>query len=234
MKYLEFANHVQANKTEHTVVVSDLSPSMAEEDLKPSRKVAAIKAFHELVKIKDKYHPQDKMAVIGFYDIAEVLHNLVTIGDNFNSLQMAFSGKDGGYGTDFNAALELAESCLFNQPVKANNGFFLQMLTGIFIEPDSPKTNIPDDANVIRRIIMLTDGEHNGGGNPVDIARNLKSAGVIIDCIGIGGSPEAVDEELLKQIASANPDGSKRYCFIGDQQQLIQKYQSLAHHIQIV
>ena len=90
------------------------------------------------------------------------------------------------------------------------------------------------DLNGDRRIIMLTDGEHNQGGSPVEIASRLKNAGVVIDCIGIGGSPEDVDEELLKQIASRNPDGSVRYCFIGDQSQLLRKYQTLAHHIRIM
>ena len=80
---------------------------------------------------------------------------------------------------------------------------------------------------------MLTDGEHLGDENPVTIAARLKKAGVIIDCIGIGGSPKDVDEKLLKQIASRNPDRSIRYCFIGDQQELIRKYQSLAQHIRI-
>ena len=80
---------------------------------------------------------------------------------------------------------------------------------------------------------MLTDGEYNQGGSPIPVASRLKKAGVIIDCIGIGGSPGDVDEELLKEIASCNPDGSIRYCFIGDQQELLRKYETLAHHIKI-
>jgi hypothetical protein len=89
-------------------------------------------------------------------------------------------------------------------------------------------------ADCLRRIIMLSDGEHNCGGSPKSVASRLKNAGVIIDCIGIGGSPEDVDEELLKEIASNNPDGSVRYCFIGDQTQLLRKYKTLASHIRPV
>ena len=85
-----------------------------------------------------------------------------------------------------------------------------------------------------QRIILLTDGEHLGDENPIHIATRLKRAGVIIDCIGIGGSPKDVDEKLLKQIASRNPNGSIRYCFIGDQQKLLRKYQTLAHHIRAI
>ena len=80
----------------------------------------------------------------------------------------------------------------------------------------------------------MTDGDYNVGGSPLRVAQRLKKAGVTIDCIGIGGSEEEVEEEKLKTIASRNPDGSIRYCFIGDQQQLIRKYESLAHHIRPV
>jgi hypothetical protein len=77
---------------------------------------------------------------------------------------------------------------------------------------------------------MLTDGDYNEGGSPLHMARRLQESGVVIDCIGIAAR-NSVKEENLKQIASRNPDGSIRYCFIGDQQDLIRKYESLAHHI---
>lgn len=83
----------------------------------------------------------------------------------------------------------------------------------------------------LKRIILLTDGEHNTGSCPLKVASRLKSAGVVIDCIGIGGSPHDVDEKLLKSIASRNPNGSIRYCFIGDKHLLLKKYESLARHI---
>ncbi|MFC1780792.1 VWA domain-containing protein [Planctomycetota bacterium] len=82
-----------------------------------------------------------------------------------------------------------------------------------------------------KRIILLTDGEHNAISNPETVADRLKKAGVIIDCIGIGGTPADIDEKLLKKIASRNPDGTIRYCFIGDQQALLRKYETLARHI---
>ena len=81
---------------------------------------------------------------------------------------------------------------------------------------------------------MLTDGEHNGSESPQPVADRLKNAGVVIDCIGIGGTPADVDEQMLKTIASHNPDGTIRYCFIGDQQALIRKYETLARHIRPV
>jgi hypothetical protein len=77
---------------------------------------------------------------------------------------------------------------------------------------------------------MLSDGGYNEGGSPFKVAQRLKDAGVIIDAIGIG-KREDINEEAMKRIASCNPDGTVRYCWIGDQQNLIRKYESLAHHI---
>ncbi|NIA31634.1 MAG: VWA domain-containing protein [Actinobacteria bacterium] len=108
-------------------------------------------------------------------------------------------------------------------------------LSGIFFEPGIDKCLSKKTTNgSTRRIILLTDGEHLGDENPIHIAIRLKKAGVIIDCIGIGGSPKDVDERLLKQIASRNSDDSIRYCFVGDQQKLLRKYQTLAHHIRAI
>ena len=53
--------------------------------------------------------------------------------------------------------------------------------------------------DVVRGIILLTDGH---GGHPLRTADDLKSRGVVIDVIGIGPSPSAVDEKLLKKVAS--------------------------------
>ena len=81
---------------------------------------------------------------------------------------------------------------------------------------------------------MLTDGMHNGRGNPLDAAQKLKNAGVIIDCIGIAGSRNEVDEDLLRHIASFDNNGVPRYCFIDDTINLITKFQSLSCHIKAV
>ncbi len=235
MKYLDFANRVQSNKTSETLItLIDLSPSMDQDDWKPTRKVGAITANKELIKIKLKTHPDDRMGIIGFGDNARLLHAPVCVSKGMQGLKSALNNPYRSCGTNFTAALKLAETCFFgkvNQPV---SNFFTRMLSEIFIEPENHKQQPSRSDGNLRRIIMLTDGEHNGSVSPIAIASKLKNTGVIIDCIGIGGSPADVDEKLLKQIASKNPDGSIRYCFIGDQQQLLRKYQSLAQHIQVI
>jgi len=49
-----------------------------------------------------------------------------------------------------------------------------------------------------------------------------------VECVGIGGTPEEVDEDLLRYIASSYPDGSKRYRWIGDRKRLVEHFHNLA------
>jgi hypothetical protein len=240
MKYLNFANRVLKNiVSEILITIIDLSGSMGDDDWKPSRKAGATKANIELIKMKAQCHPQDRVAIIGFGTKAEVLHEPVCLTDGMKSLCSALEGPPDMGSTNFTAALTLAEACLFGKSVSAGNGIG-RKITGIFSQllygPPSQHTNpaggISPSNDCLRRIILLTDGDYNRGGSPLQVASRLKKAGVVIDCIGIGGSPEAVNESALKEIASRNPgDGSIRYCFIGDQQELIRRYESLAHHI---
>lgn len=77
------------------------------------------------------------------------------------------------------------------------------------------------------QVIALTDGHHNEGPGPANIAHDLKQLAVL-ECVGIGGSPSDVDETLLKEIASPYPDGTKRYRWIGDKEQLVRHFHNLA------
>ncbi len=174
------------------------------------------------------------MGIIGFGNNARLLHAPVCISKGIQDLKRALNNPDGSSGTNFTAALKLAETCFEEKVNQSASNFFTRMLSEIFVEPENHKQQLSRSDGNLKRIIMLTDGEHNGSVSPLAIASSLKNAGVIIDCIGIGGSPTDVDEKLLKQIASKNPDGSIRYCFIGDQQQLLRKYQSLAQHIRVI
>jgi Mg-chelatase subunit ChlD len=76
------------------------------------------------------------------------------------------------------------------------------------------------------QIILLTDGY--GSCNlsiPEKLKREYKAT---IDVIGIGGSPNDVNESLLRQIATTDPDGTIRYRFIKDAHMLKQHYHQLA------
>jgi Mg-chelatase subunit ChlD len=57
----------------------------------------------------------------------------------------------------------------------------------------------PDNVPVI---VLLTDGDYNAGGDPLDVAQSLKSDGIEIYTIGLGSDVEA---DTLRAIASS-PD----------------------------
>jgi Mg-chelatase subunit ChlD len=80
-------------------------------------------------------------------------------------------------------------------------------------------------SDVVRRIVLLTDGH---GGHPLRVAEALKSKGVVIDVIGIGPSPDTVDEALLKKVASI-VQGELHYWFIKNHRALVDRYTQLAN-----
>jgi len=82
------------------------------------------------------------------------------------------------------------------------------------------------DLNGRSQIILLTDGF---GNCPISIPDKLKQRyGAVIDVIGIGGSPEDVNESLLRKVATTEPDGTNHYRFIADARTLKQHYRQLA------
>ena len=77
-----------------------------------------------------------------------------------------------------------------------------------------------------RHLVLLTDGH---GGSPVAKADCLKRQyEVVIDVVGIGGTPDAVNESLLRAVATTEPDGFNHYRFIKDSHELEKHYQDLA------
>ena len=76
------------------------------------------------------------------------------------------------------------------------------------------------------QIILLTDGF---GDCPISVPEKLKRQyGTIIDVVGIGGSPNDVNESLLQEVATTEPDGTNHYRFITDARTLKQHYRQLA------
>lgn len=76
-------------------------------------------------------------------------------------------------------------------------------------------------------VIALTDGYTVDRDELLQISRQMKSEGVQIDCIGIGGSPSSVAEDLLRKIASTI-NGVNHYWFIDNVPDLIRRFESLA------
>lgn len=89
---------------------------------------------------------------------------------------------------------------------------------------EAGKLFISSGNDLLRRAILLTDGH---GGDPEFVAEELKRGGVIIDVIGIGGSPSSVNESSLRKVASVI-DGDCRYRFIADRTALLNHFRKIA------
>lgn len=235
MKYINSAQRMNKSISEITYVLIDFSPSMDEKDYQPTRRAGAIAANRRLIETKAGLYPRDLLGIIAFDENAHMLQWHTPVGEGCQNLCDSLDKTiDEAGGTNFTDALKLAEECLFPE----NYGYRLQnpllkFLKDFFFEtkPESHPKTITITGNITKRIIMLTDGGHNGGGSPVKVAERLKKRGVTIECIGIAGNPSDVDEAMLRKIASIDRHGNPMYCFIGDTDGLISKYETMARHI---
>ena len=93
----------------------------------------------------------------------------------------------------------------------------------------SAATQVLQNARTNQQVVILSDGQHNTDSNPRKVAKSLRTHAVI-EAVGIGSRAE-VDESLLKDIASEHLDGTKRYRWIGDKEQLVTHFHNLAGRI---
>ncbi len=231
-KYLESAQRVNSQGlSEDTCLVLDLSPSMEADDYKPSRLQGAIHAASALLDVKRDRFPLDRVAVIGFSKTAEVLHPLVEVGDGFDSLCWSLERLETGPYTNIGAGLQKAGK-LLSAGVSDPIGKLAAWASAFFTQEEKQGSGNAEP-NRKPRCVLLSDGDHNRGPEPVPVARQLKDAGIVIDVIGIGSRSDvdSFNESQLMQVASQNPDGTARYYFIEDTEDLIRTFQTLAGHI---
>lgn len=225
MRYLNFANapvpntSVATELVERLILAIDTSPSMEETDWAPTRLAAAQKAALALIAQKRRTAPLDEVGIVSYDWDATIECAPVTVGPHECNLKHALRRMKIGSATNISAALEEAKSLLLPGGVRTR----LSQLVG---------RSIPPQTDRVHRVVLLTDGHTNHGPNPKQIATRMKRAGVCIDCIGIGGHPSAVDEGLLKVLASRDAQtGKPRYAFIADKDQLIAKFEELAGRV---
>lgn len=187
----------RSNQREDTLLDCDVSGSMADEFDHGVAKIEALRrAAVNLVLQKHQIDPRDRVGVITFNDRADLQMALACVGDDKQSLIRKLQSLNAGGGTDINEGLVLA---------RENFDW--------------------SRADVVRRIVLLTDGRD--GGDPIPTASDLKRQGVVIDVIGIGASPAGVNEDLLKRVASTI-QGELRYRFIKDHRTLVSHFTQLA------
>ncbi|MCG3132489.1 MAG: hypothetical protein FLDDKLPJ_03339 [Phycisphaerae bacterium] len=173
------------------VLVVDRSPSMLEQDWQPSRLAAAIEGAIGFVMSASRENRANQVAVVAFDQFAQLVSHFVPAVDA--GLASRIRAISSGSNTSITAGLMAAET-LF-------------------------QTATEDGAS--RMVLLLTDGVHNSGPEPYDVATRLKRMGVRIQTVGIA-SEQAVNATMLKALASHRSDGLPDYRFIGDQQRLVE------------
>ncbi|MGD0572459.1 MAG: vWA domain-containing protein [Sedimentisphaerales bacterium] len=182
-----------------TAFVLDRSTSMTYKDCRPSRLAASQHSVETYVRTRAAICPNDRVAIVSFALSATIELPLTSIS-NIESIINAVWRLRGNGGTDM--ATGINYGCLLLKSLLMNI-----------------------ETNRVRRILLLTDGR---GGNPLHIAEEAKNDGILLDVIGIGGKPSAVDEPLLRRVATTDADGLNHYWFIKDTDSLVKHYQQLA------
>lgn len=190
---------------QRNILLLDNSDSMEAEDYPPNRLEAAKECAIEFLRERATRSPSDEIAVISFGSRAYCKCKLTSV-TKLREIEKAINGISLDFLTAMGRGLKKAEKIF-------DIGSSSPLENGVFID----------------RIILLTDGRHCHGCLPLPIAERLKEAGVQINCIGIAGNRLAIDELLLRQIASTDElTGTPRYRFIKDRGALQKHFQELA------
>lgn len=189
-----------ASVSNDTICIHDVSGSMTWKDCTPSRLGASKQATETFVRKRASISPDDRVALLTFNDMARVILPLTEIR-NINQILFQVSLMLAAGGTDIAEGLKAA--ChLFRQDTLSH-----------------PATNR------YRRVLLLTDGR---GGRPLKWAQQLKAEGILVEVVGVGGDPSAVDEKLLRKVATTDSEGRVHYRFFRDTESLVSHYEDLA------
>jgi len=180
------------------VLVIDVSGSMSEEDYKPTRLDGAKDAACSFVKKLNAVSPESYLAVASFSSDAKMACEPLPVESELARIESAIKRLNAEGFTNMSSGLRLAGKAI-----------------GSFQNARLP------------RVLLLTDGHSNRGGDPEPVAEKLKEHGVQLDIIGIGGSPSEVNGEQLKRMASV-VNGELRYWFIENVPMLVKKFEGLA------
>jgi len=183
---------------EVNVVVIDVSGSMDDRDYKPTRLDGAKKAFNHFL---DALKVRNQIAMVGLVEFsskARLVFPPLPLSGNITKMRKAAQELSTISSTNIGAGLLVAAKTISKIQIRGNP-----------------------------QIILLSDGHSNTGRNPKKVARKIKSAGIQLDIIGIGGSPEEVNEPELKKMASV-VNGELRYWFIETVPELVKRFEALA------
>jgi Mg-chelatase subunit ChlD len=201
-----------------TVTMIDCSGSMAEDDVGTSRLDTAKGGGKSYVDACARRCPFDEIAVVSFSGDARRVCEWQLLKGGVRALHRAIDSIELDGSTSIGAALAEGETLHMGRST-TRLGWLFERSPG----PMSARSAY------FKHIILLTDGGHNTGKPPRPIAKRLKEAGVLIDCIGIGARGD-VDESLLMDLASV-VDGRVRYRYIADADDLLDQYRRLGGNL---
>lgn len=228
--YMRFAASPSEAVRVATVVLIDCSPSMEENDWKPSRLAAAQEATKALIEEKRRQSPEDYVGIVSFGGHAEVEHALVPVGRNAAALIACLKKIKVKGSTNIDAGLKQSAALLGGSNSSVQRfGVWSAVENLLLGRPSGSSVPVSCD---LRHIICLSDGSPTDG-NTESRAAAVKKDGILIDCIGIA-SRDCVDETVLKAVASEDEQGHPRYRFIGDEEALVKEFRSLASHIRVM
>lgn len=184
--------------TQHVCICIDVSSSMNGVDFRPTRLEAVKQAASEFISAVAHTSPSTAISIIKFSQQASLVHPAALARESQHSLKQAVLTMKAWGSTNMCAALHLSK-----------NQFQLNF------NPSASK-----------RILLLTDGDHNCWGNPINDSARLKQQGIQLDIVGIG-TGRHFNESTLKTMASV-VDGKLRYWFITSTEGLVERFQTLA------
>jgi len=180
------------------MLVIDTSGSMGWTDYPPSRLAGAKEAAQRFLQKRAATNPNAVAGIVAFGSCAHIVAHLHPVRDHLKQLCGAVDALACGGGTNTGAGLELAHDEL--RPVRKS---------------------------CAQRIILLTDGHATEGPDAEAVAISVKEGHVQLDIIGVGGTPDEVNEPTLKRMASV-VNQQRRYWFIKSVSELVQKFEALA------
>jgi hypothetical protein len=225
-KFLSCVNRSSPNAMARVCLVLDVSHSMGFVDWQPTRLAAVKDAAQSFLDVTCRQHPKDKVGMVSFAGSAVVEQPLTDVYTGTDRLRTAITRLALRPNTNIPSGLVLAGSVLGCEGFGALS-WTMGNLGRLAYEKLSGRPALP----VLRRVVLLTDGENCPPADSIGPAEQLKRAGVEIDVVGIGGSPDAVNEAELRAVASVDPQGRPRYHFIGEKAALISEFRQIANRI---
>jgi Mg-chelatase subunit ChlD len=210
--------------TEQVIFLLDVSTSMDKTDYVPTRLEGAKKALPAFLEEKKKA-PEDLVAVVTFSDDPEVLLDFTKARGASAGAVPSLRDVDTQGATRMGEGLAQCERMFgLPGPLLGIFSWAHRIVQGLA----TGRHEAPKVEDRPRRIILISDGIPTD--DPMPVVQRLKRAGVVIETVGIG-SRTAIDEELLKRIASTDASGAPRYRFVDSTSRLIGHCRELSRKI---